>query len=44
MQGVKGLILISVVVAAIAVSACRREAEHQPLKLGGPTASSQAVR
>ncbi|HVZ04671.1 MAG TPA: hypothetical protein VHB22_08120 [Hyphomicrobium sp.] len=44
MQGVKGLILLSAVVAAIAVGACRREAEHVPLKLGGPTASSQAVR
>jgi len=44
MQGVKGLILLSVIATAVAVSACRREAEHVPLKLGGPTASSQAVR
>ena len=44
MQGVKGLILLSVIATAVAVSACRREAEHGPLKLGGPTASSQAAR
>jgi hypothetical protein len=40
MQGVKGLIILSVVAAAIAVSACRREAEYRPLKLGGPAAAS----
>jgi hypothetical protein len=44
MQGVKGLILLSAVVAAIALGACRREAEHTPLKLGGPTASDQVAR
>lgn len=44
MQGVKGLILLSVIATAVAVSACRREAEHVPLKLGGPTASTQVVR
>ena len=44
MQGVKGLILLSVIAAAVAVSACRREAEHVPLKIGGTTASSLAVR
>ncbi|WP_281365428.1 hypothetical protein [Hyphomicrobium methylovorum] len=44
MQGVKGLILLSVVATAIAVGACRREAEHVPLKLGGPTAGDQIAR
>ena len=43
MQGVKGLILLSAVVAAIALGACRRE-EPKPLKLGGPTASDQLAR
>ncbi len=35
MQGVKGLIIISAVIAAVAVGACRREVPHQPMKLGG---------
>ena len=37
MQGVKGLIVVSAIVAAVALSACRRE-EPAPLKLGGPVA------
>ena len=44
MQGVKGLIVLSAVVAAIALGACRREAEHVPLKLGGPVAGDQVAR
>ena len=43
MQGVKGLIVISAVVAAVALGACRREVPHEPLKLGGPVAQ-QSVR
>ena len=43
MQGVKGLILLSAVVAAVALGACRREAPA-PLKLGGPAASDQVAR
>lgn len=43
MQGVKGLIVLSAVVAAVALGACRREVEHTPLKLGGPTATSEQV-
>src|SRR3546814_11347128 len=42
-SGVKGLILLSAVVAAIALGACRREAEHVPLKLGGPVASDSVA-
>ncbi|MDX2288638.1 MAG: hypothetical protein NW217_07435 [Hyphomicrobiaceae bacterium] len=34
MQGVKGLIVLSAVVAAVAVGACRREVPHTPMKLG----------
>jgi len=43
MQGVKGLIVLSAVVAAIALSACRRE-EPVPLKLGAemPVAAQPA--
>ncbi len=36
MQGFKGLIVLSAVVAAVALGACRREVPHEPLKLGGP--------
>jgi hypothetical protein len=38
MQGVKGLIILSAVVAAVALGACRREVPHEPMKLGGPVA------
>ena len=43
MQGLKGLIVLSAVVAAVALSACRRE-EPAPLKLGAdlPVASQPA--
>ena len=38
MQGYKGLIVISALVAAVALGACRREEAHTPMKLGAPTA------
>jgi hypothetical protein len=43
MQGVKGLIVLSAAVVAVAVGACRRE-EAAPLKLGAevPTATNVA--
>jgi hypothetical protein len=43
MQGLKGLIVLSAVVAAVALSACRRE-EPAPLKLGAdmPAAAQPA--
>jgi hypothetical protein len=43
MQGVKGLIVLSAVVAAVALGACRRE-EPVPLKLGAemPAATQPA--
>ena len=45
MQGVKGLIIISAVIAAVAVGACRREVEHEPMKLGADiTAVEQVAR
>jgi hypothetical protein len=34
MQGVKGLIVVSAVVAAVALGACRREVPYEPMKLG----------
>ncbi len=41
MQGVKGLIIISAAVVAVALGACRRE--EAPLKLGGPDAAATEV-
>ena len=44
MQGVKGLIVMSAVIAAVALGACRRE-EAAPLKLGADVpASAQVAR
>lgn len=40
----KSAIVLATVLVAVAVGACRKEVEHQPLKLGGPAASEQAVR
>jgi hypothetical protein len=31
---VKNVIVISALVAAVALAACRREVEHEPMKLG----------
>lgn len=42
MQGVKGLIIISATIAAVALGACRRE-EAAPLKLGGPAPAAAEV-
>ena len=39
----KSAIVIAALLTAVALGACRKEVEHQPLKLGGPTASTQAV-
>ena len=33
-MNVKSVIIISAVVAAVALAACRREARHEPMKLG----------
>jgi hypothetical protein len=34
MQGLKGAIVITAVIAAVALGACRREVPHEPMKLG----------
>ena len=38
MERYKGLIVVSALVAAIALGACRKEVEHTPMKLGAPAA------
>jgi hypothetical protein len=42
MQGYKGLIVLSAIVAAVTLGACRKEVEHKPMKLGAPTAEHVA--
>ena len=44
MQGVKGLIVLTAVVAAVALGACRREVEHTPMKLGADVAKVEVAR
>jgi hypothetical protein len=39
----KNAIVLATVLVAVALGACRREAEHAPLKLGGPVASEQVA-
>lgn len=41
MQGVKGLIVLSAVIAAVALGACRREVPHEPMKLGADVTAEQ---
>ncbi len=43
MQGVKGLIILSAVVAAVALGACRREVPHEPMKLGADVPAAAKV-
>ncbi len=45
MQGMKGLIIMSAVIAAVALGACRREVPHTPMKLGADVpAAAQVAR
>ena len=40
----KGAIVAAVVLTAVALGACRREVEHQPMKLGAQVALEQIAR
>lgn len=40
----KGAILIATLVAAVALGACRREAEHTPMKLGADVPAVEVAR
>ena len=42
MQGYKGLIVVTAIITAVALGACRREVEHTPMKLGAPAAEQVA--
>ena len=43
MQGFKGVLIVTAVIAAVALGACRREVEHQPLKLGAEVPAAADV-
>ena len=41
----KGAIVLAAVIAAVALGACRKEVDHEPMKLGGDAAVKvQAAR
>jgi hypothetical protein len=40
----KNVIVISALVAAVALGACRREVAHEPMKLGADVAVEQVAR
>ena len=45
MQGFKGVLVVTAVIAAVALGACRREVEHKPMKLGAEVpAATQVAR
>jgi hypothetical protein len=39
----KGAIIIAAALVAVALGACRREVEHQPLKLGAEVPAAEQV-
>ena len=43
MQGLKSVLVVSAVIAAVALGACRREVEHKPLKLGAEVPAAASV-
>ena len=43
MQGLKSVLVVSAVIAAVALGACRREVEHKPLKLGADVPAAASV-
>ena len=43
MQSFKGILVVSAVVAAVALGACRREVEHTPMKLGAEVPAAATI-
>ena len=43
MQGFKGVLIVTAVIAAVALGACRREVEHTPMKLGAEVPAAAEV-
>ena len=44
MTSIKTTIVIATLIAAVAVSACRREEHHEPMKLGADVSSVEVAR
>ncbi len=45
MKSMKSVVVLATIIAAVAVSACRREVPHEPMKLGADiTAVEQVAR
>ena len=44
MRSGKGLIVLSAVIVTVALGACRREAEHTPMKLGADASATVHAR
>jgi hypothetical protein len=44
MHGMKGMIVIATIIATVAVTACRREVPHEPMKLGADVPAAAQVR
>ena len=42
MKSMKSVVVLATIIAAVAVSACRREVPHEPMKLGADVAVQQA--
>jgi hypothetical protein len=43
MKGIKGAVVISAIIAAVALGACRREVPHTPMKLGADVPTQTRV-
>jgi hypothetical protein len=43
MQGVKGAIIITTIIAAVTLGACRREVPYEPMKLGADLPVAEKV-
>lgn len=44
MKGLKSTIVLATIIAAVAVSACRREEAHKPMKLGADVPVTEVAR
>ena len=44
MTTIKGVIVVTTVIAAAALSACRQEIPHKPMKLGGDVPAAEQVK
>lgn len=43
MQGFKSVLVVTAIISAVALGACRREVEHKPMKLGADVPAAAEV-